>query len=109
MTVTDWVVAAARLLVIVSLIQGARRAWVRRHVEPPGSQLGTAAATLVLIVYLVGGVLLATWYFVFVYPRFLPLFVVLAPVYIVGGWKLVGITGVWVERRYVRSRASRQG
>jgi apolipoprotein N-acyltransferase len=96
----DWVVAIARVLVVLSLIQGARRGWRRRHIEPAGSQLGTAVATIAFIVYFVAGVVGLIWYGIFIYPRFVLLAVPAAMAYGVGGWRLVGVIGCRVQRAY---------
>ena len=99
MDTTDWLVAIGRVFVVVSAITGARRAYLRSRIEGRGAIVATAATALLMLAYLVGGVLLFTWYGVFAYPRLFALFLVGAVVYVLGGFWAVAKIGAYLDTR----------
>jgi hypothetical protein len=95
---SDWLVTVGRVIVLISAIIGARRAYLRSRIEGRAVTMATFVTTLLLLAYIVGGVLLFTWYGVFAYPRLWGLFLIGATLYVVGGITAVAKIGAYLDR-----------
>lgn len=105
MSAEDWLIAAVRVLVIISMIGGARRAWRSRHdAGYKMSLVGTAATALAMLFYLIGAVLLIAGYGINAYPRQLLLFIVVTIAYLWGGLWVVGKIAGAFEKRVMERR-----
>jgi hypothetical protein len=99
----DWFEGAIRLFVAISMGAGAVRGFRRARQQGFAASIPTGITTVLLLLYLVGGVLLVAGYFIFKAPQHAILFGIAAIVYFVGGFLAVANIGGYLESRLTRT------
>ena len=96
---SEWVTHALRILAFTSLATGAYRGWKQLRAQGPVPMAAQALMSVILLAFIVSATMFVIFYFAFVWPDYVLLFLAGAAVYLIGGFRLTSWLLYIVDRR----------